>query len=49
MENNQNNSKLKAIILVLSLLLLGSMAYMFKMSSDSKTEIEQSEEKYEKI
>lgn len=49
MENNQNNSKLKAIILVLSLLLLGSMAYMFKMSSDSKAERTKSEEKYEKI
>jgi hypothetical protein len=49
METNQNNSKLKAIILVLSLLLLGSMAYMFKMSSDSKAEIKQGEEKYEKI
>lgn len=49
MESNQNNSKLKAIILILSLLLLGSMAYMFKMSSDSKKEIEVSEGKYEKI
>lgn len=49
MESNQNNSKLKAIILVLSLLLLGSMAYMFKMSSDSKKEIEISEGKYDKI
>ena len=49
MESNQNNSKLKAVILVLSLLLLGSMAYMFKMSSDSKKEIELSEGKYDKI
>ncbi|WP_338375621.1 hypothetical protein [uncultured Flavobacterium sp.] len=49
MESNQNNSKLKAIILILSLLLLGSMAYMFKMSSDSKKEIELSEGKYDKI
>lgn len=49
MESNQNNSKLKAIILVLSLLLLASMAYMFKMSSDSKEEIEISEGKYDKI
>lgn len=38
MENQEqnNNSKLKAIILVLSLLLLGSLGYMFKMSSDAK-------------
>ena len=49
MESNQNNSKLKAVILILSLLLLGSMAYMFKMSSDSKKEIELSEGKYDKI
>lgn len=49
MENSQNNSKLKAIILILSLLLLGSLAYMFKMSSDSKSEIQESETKYETI
>lgn len=49
MENSQNNSKLKAIILILSLLLLGSLAYMFKMSSDTKTEIQESETKYETI
>lgn len=38
MENQEqnNNSKLKAIILVLALLLLGSLGYMFKMSSDAK-------------
>jgi myosin heavy subunit len=37
MENqDNNNSKLKAIILVLSLLLLASLGYMFKMSSDAK-------------
>lgn len=38
MENQEqnNNSKLKAIILVLALLLVGSLAYMFKMSSDTK-------------
>ncbi len=49
METSQNNSKLKAIILVLSLLLLASLAYMFKMSSDAKSEIEKGEEQYEKI
>ncbi len=36
MENQNNNSKLKAVILVLSLLLLASLGYMFKMSSDAK-------------
>lgn len=49
METSQNNSKLKAIILVLSLLLLASLAYMFKLSSDNKTLLEKGEEKYEKI
>lgn len=49
MENSQNNSKLKAIILILSLLLLGSIGYMYKMSTDSKTEMKKSEEKYDKI
>jgi len=47
MENQEqnNNSKLKAIILVLALLLVGSLAYMFKMSSDSnKLETELTEE-----
>jgi chromosome segregation ATPase len=47
METTKNNSKLKAIILILSLLLLGSIGYMYKMSTDSKTELEKSEEKYE--
>jgi myosin heavy subunit len=37
MDNQSNNtSKLKAIILILSLLLIGSLAYMFKLSSDNK-------------
>lgn len=36
MENQNNNSKLKAVILVLSLLLLASLGYMFKMSSEAK-------------
>lgn len=49
MEATQNNSKLKAIILILSLLLLGSMAYMYKMSTDSKTEIEKKNVEYDKI
>ncbi len=43
MENQNNNSKLRAIIVVLSILLLASLAYMFKLSSDSsKTETENS-------
>jgi len=33
---SNNNSKLKAIILILSLLLIASLAYMFKLSSDNK-------------
>ncbi len=49
MENQNNNSKLKAIILVLSLLLLASLGYMFKMSSDTKkVETELSSVKTEK-
>lgn len=37
MDNQSNNtSKLKAIILILSLLLIASLAYMFKLSSDNK-------------
>lgn len=36
MENQRNNSSLKAIIIVLSILLLGSLGYMYKMSTDNK-------------
>ena len=36
MENKQNNSGLKAAVVVLGLLLLGSGAYIYKMSSDNK-------------
>ncbi|MCU0349941.1 MAG: hypothetical protein MUF43_03820 [Flavobacterium sp.] len=39
MEKNQNQSGLKAAVVVLSLLLLGSVAYIFKLSSDSKKEV----------
>ncbi len=49
MENTQNNSKLKAIILVLSLLLLGSIVYMFKLSTDTKTEIKNKDIEYDKV
>ncbi|HSD14799.1 MAG TPA: hypothetical protein VLB74_09150 [Flavobacterium sp.] len=37
MENQKSNSSLKAIILVLALLLLGSLGYMYKMSTDNQT------------
>jgi len=37
MENQQSNSSLKVIIVVLALLLLGSLGYMYKLTSDSKT------------
>ena len=43
MENpNKNNSSLKAVIAVLAVLLIGSLVYIFKLSSDSdvvKTEL----------
>jgi hypothetical protein len=37
MENQKSNSSLKAIIIVLALLLLGSLGYMYKMSTDNQT------------
>ncbi len=37
MENQRNTSNLKAIIVVLAILLVGSLGYMYKMSSDAKT------------
>ncbi|HEX8562048.1 MAG TPA: hypothetical protein VF676_03615 [Flavobacterium sp.] len=37
MENQNSSSKLKAIIVILAILLAGSLAYMYKMSSDAKT------------
>ncbi|MBF6607332.1 MAG: hypothetical protein ITG00_01180, partial [Flavobacterium sp.] len=37
MENQNSNSKLKAIIIILAILLAGSLAYMYKMSSDAKS------------
>jgi myosin heavy subunit len=43
MENKKSNSSLKAIIIVLSILLVGSLAFMYKMSTDNKeveTELE---------
>ncbi|WP_026704920.1 hypothetical protein [Flavobacterium soli] len=35
MENQTNNSSLKAIVVVLALLLAGSLAYIFKMTTDA--------------
>lgn len=37
MENQKSNSSLKAIIIALSLLLLGSLFYIFKLTTDAKT------------
>lgn len=37
MENQKNNSSLKAIVVVLALLLVGSLVYIFKMTTDAKT------------
>ena len=34
MENQKSNSSLKAVIAVLAVLLVGSLVYIFKMSSD---------------
>ena len=49
MENERNNSSLKAIVVVLALLLAGSLAYIFKMTTDSKTmQTELTTEKSEK-
>jgi chromosome segregation ATPase len=36
MENQQNNSSLKAIVAVLAILLAGSLVYIFKITSDAK-------------
>ncbi|WNM18420.1 GAS domain-containing protein [Flavobacterium capsici] len=37
MENQNSNSKLKSIIIILSVLLVGSLIYIFKLTSDAKT------------
>jgi DNA repair exonuclease SbcCD ATPase subunit len=37
MENQNGNSKLKAIIALLAILLVGSLVYIFKLTSDAKT------------
>lgn len=36
-ENQKNNSSLKAIVIVLALLLLGSLAYIYKLTNDATT------------
>lgn len=41
MENNSNNSGLKAAVVVLSLLLLGSVGYIYKITADTKKEVKQ--------
>lgn len=38
-EKKQNNSGLKAAVVVLALLLLGSVGYIFKMTADNKKEV----------
>ncbi|WP_026976322.1 hypothetical protein [Flavobacterium tegetincola] len=49
MENQKSNSSLKAIVVVLALLLAGSLAYIFKMTTDSKSmQTELTKEKSEK-
>lgn len=39
MENQKNNSSLKAVVAVLALLLVGSLVYIFKLTSDAKTQL----------
>ena len=36
MENQKSNSNLKAVIAILAVLLVGSLVYIFKMTSDAK-------------
>ncbi|WP_338409097.1 hypothetical protein [uncultured Flavobacterium sp.] len=47
MEKTPNNSNLKTVVIVLSLLLLASVGYIFKMSSDNKTEVQKNEVKFQ--
>ena len=37
MENQNSNSKLKGIIILLLVLLVGSLIYIFKITADAKT------------
>ena len=41
MENNSNNSGLKAAVVVLALLLLASVGYIYKITADTKKEVTQ--------
>ena len=36
-ENQKSNSSLKAVVIVLALLLVGSLVYIFKLTNDSTT------------
>ena len=36
MENKQSGSSLKAVIAILAVLLVGSLVYIFKLSSDTE-------------
>ena len=52
MENQQGNSSLKAIIAVLAVLLVGSLVYIFKMTSDAtvvKTELTKTVSEKDKV
>lgn len=50
MENQSNNSKLKVIIALLAFFLVGSLVYIFKMTSDAKTlQTEITDTKSEKV
>ena len=39
MENQKNNSSLKAVVAVLALLLVGSLVYIYKLTSDAKAQL----------
>ncbi|MFC6876006.1 hypothetical protein ACFQZF_08650 [Flavobacterium myungsuense] len=39
MENQKNNSSLKAVVAVLAILLVGSLVYIFKLTSDAKAQL----------
>ena len=39
MENQKNNSSLKAVVAVLAILLVGSLVYIFKLTSDAKEQL----------
>jgi Tfp pilus assembly protein PilO len=52
MENQKSSSSLKAVIAVLAVLLVGSLVYIFKMSSDAEvvqTELKTTETEKETV